>query len=146
MKYDGKNPLHAAQAKARLDKLIKEGKVFELTEKKPIRSNDQNRYLHVVLSYFASETGNTLDWVKREYYKKLVNPDIFIRENEDKFMGRVKYLRSSAELDTSEMNLSIDRFRHWASVDAGIYIPSPEERDLVNLMEVEVERNKEYVI
>lgn len=144
MKYDSKNPLHAAQARARLDKLIREGKVFELTEKKPIRSNDQNRYLHVVLSYFASETGNTLDWVKREYYKKLVNPDIFIREKEDRFMGKVKYLRSSAELDTAEMNLSIDRFRNWASVDAGIYIPSPEERDLVNLMEVEVERNKIY--
>lgn len=142
MKYDSKNPLHAAQARARLDKLIREGKVFELTEKKPIRSNDQNRYLHVVLSYFASETGNTLDWVKREYYKKLVNPDIFIREKEDRFMGKVKYLRSSAELDTAEMNLSIDRFRNWASVDAGIYIPSPEERDLVNLMEVEVERNE----
>lgn len=142
MKYDSKNPLHAAQARARLDKLIREGKVFELTEKKPIRSNDQNRYLHVVLSYFASETGNTLDWVKREYYKKLVNPDIFIREKEDRFMGKVKYLRSSAELDTAEMNLSIDRFRNWASVDAGIYIPSPEERDLVNLMEVEVERSE----
>ena len=97
------------------------------------------------MSYFASETGNTLDWVKREYYKRLVNPDIFIREKDDRFMGRVKYLRSSAELDTAEMNLSIERFRNFASREAGIYIPSPEERDLVSLMEVEVERNKEYL-
>lgn len=46
MKYDGSNPLHVQQARAKLEKLIKEQKVFELTEKKPQRSLSQNKYLH----------------------------------------------------------------------------------------------------
>ena len=145
MRYDGSNELHAAQARARLEKLIREKKVFDLTEKKPQRSLSQNSYLHVLISYFACQTGNTAEWVKREYYKKLVNPSLFIREREDPFMGKVKYLRSSADLTTEEMSLSIDRFRSWASESAGIYLPSPDEGRLISLMEMEIERNKEFI-
>lgn len=145
MRYDGSNELHAAQARARLEKLIRERKVFDLTEKKPQRSLNQNAYLHVLISYFACQTGNTAEWVKREYYKKLVNPSLFIREREDPFMGKVKYLRSSADLTTEEMSLSIDRFRSWASESAGIYLPSPDEGRLITLMEIEIERNKEFI-
>lgn len=145
MRYDGSNELHGAQARARLEKLIREKKVFDLTEKKPQRSLNQNAYLHVLISYFACQTGNTAEWVKREYYKKLVNPSLFIREREDPFMGKVKYLRSSADLTTEEMSLSIDRFRSWASESAGIYLPSPDEGRLISLMEIEIERNKEFI-
>lgn len=31
MRYDGTNALHAAQARAKLEKLIRDGKVFDLT-------------------------------------------------------------------------------------------------------------------
>lgn len=145
MKYDGKNPLHAQQARTRLEKLIREGKMFELTEKKPQRSIRQNAYLHVLIAYFACQTGNTAEWVKREYYKKLVNPSLFISYRDDRFLGRVKYLRSSADLTTDEMTLSIDRFRNWSASVAGIYLPSPEDDRLIQLMEMEVERNKQYL-
>lgn len=145
MRYDGANKLHAEQAKARLEKLIRERKVFDLTEKKPQRSLSANAYLHVILSYFACQTGNTMEWVKREYYKKLVNPSLFIREREDQFLGKVKYLRSSADLDTGEFSLSVDRFRSWSSETAGIYLPSPDESRLISLMEMEIERNKSYL-
>lgn len=145
MWYDGNNELEAMQARMRLDKLIKDGKVFELTEKKPKRSLPQNAYLHVLLSYFAAETGNTLEWVKKEYYKKLVNPDIFIRTKEDRFRGLVKYLRSSAELDTAEMTTSIDRFRNWSASEVGIYLPSPDEERLLQLAQIEIEKNKEFI-
>ena len=57
MKYDGSNPLHVQQARAKLEKLIKEQKVFELTEKKPQRSLNQNKYLHVCLAYFGARLG-----------------------------------------------------------------------------------------
>lgn len=145
MRYDGSNELHAAQARARLEKLIRERKVFDLTEKKPQRSLSQNSYLHVILAYFACQYGETTEYVKREYYKKLVNPDTFIRAREDRFLGRIKYLRSSADLTTEEMTLSIDRFRNWSAESAGIYLPSPDEGRLVLLMEMEIERNKEFI-
>ena len=129
----------------RAKKLAESGKVIELTEKKPRRSLPQNKYLHVILAYFGTQTGNTLEWVKQQYYKKLVNPDLFIREKEDKYLGRIKVLRSSADLDTAEMSLSIERFRNWAAQETGIYIPSADEAILIQQMEIEIERNKEFL-
>lgn len=112
MRYDGSNELHARQARAKLEKLIKDKKIFDLTEKKPQRSIQANKYLHVCLSYFGCQIGETMEYVKRNYYKILCNPDTFIREREDKYLGRVKYLRSSSELDSSEFSLTVDRFRN----------------------------------
>ena len=139
------NPLDNANFLLRAKKLAESGKIVELTEKKPRRSLPQNKYLHVVLAYFGTQTGNTKEWVKQQYYKKLVNPDLFIREKEDKYLGRIKVLRSSADLDTSEFSLSIERFRNWAAQEAGIYIPSADEAILIQQMEIEIERNKEFL-
>lgn len=145
MLYDTSNPLDKANFQLRAKKLAESGKIVELTEKKPRRSLPQNKYLHVILAYFGTQTGNTLEWVKQQYYKKLVNPDLFIREKEDKYLGKIKVLRSSADLDTSEFSLSIERFRNWAAQEAGIYIPSADEAMLVQQMEIEIERNKGYL-
>lgn len=145
MIYDTSNPLDNANFLLRAKKLADSGKVIELTEKKPRRSLPQNKYLHVLLAYFGTQTGNTLEWVKQQYYKKLVNPDLFIREKEDKYLGRIKVLRSSADLDTAEMSLSIERFRNWAAQEAGIYIPSADEAILIQQMEIEIERSKEFL-
>lgn len=145
MVYDTSNPLDKVNFLLRAKKLAESGKVIELTEKKPRRSLPQNKYLHVLLAYFGTQTGNTLEWVKQQYYKKLVNPDLFIREKEDKYLGRIKVLRSSADLDTSEFSLSIERFRNWASQEAGIYLPSADEYIIIQQMEIEIERNKEFL-
>ena len=145
MIYDTSNPLDKANFLLRAKKLAESGKVIELTEKKPRRSLPQNRYLHVLLAYFGTQTGNTLEWVKQQYYKKLVNPDLFIQEKEDKYLGKIKVLRSSADLDTSEFSLSIERFRNWASQEAGIYLPSADEYIIIQQMEIEIERNKEFL-
>lgn len=145
MVYDTSNPLDKANFLLRAKKLAESGKIVELTEKKPRRSLPQNKYLHVLLAYFGTQTGNTLEWVKQQYYKKLVNPDLFIREKEDKYLGKIKVLRSSADLDTSEFSLSIERFRNWAAQEAGIYIPSADEAILIQQMEIEIERNKEFL-
>lgn len=143
--FDLSNPLDKANFLLRAKKLAESGKIVELTEKKPKRSLPANRYLHVILAYFGTQTGNTLEWVKQQYYKKLVNPDLFIREKEDRYLGRIKVLRSSADLDTAEMSLSVDRFRNWAAQEAGIYIPSADEAILIQQMEIEIERSKEFL-
>ena len=145
MIYNTSNPLDKANFLLRAKKLAESGKVIELTEKKPRRSLPQNKYLHVLLAYFGTQTGNTLEWVKQQYYKKLVNPDLFIREKEDRYLGKIKVLRSSADLDTSEFSLSIERFRNWASQEAGIYLPSADEYIIIQQMEIEIERNKDYI-
>lgn len=145
MWYDGSNPLHAEQSRAQLEKLLHDKEVFELTKKSRRRSNNQNKYLHVILAYFGCETGNTMKWVKEKYYKELVNPDIFIIKKQDKYLGETKELRSSSDLDVEEMTTSITRFRNWASAECGIYLPSADEERLLQLMEIEVNRNKEFI-
>ena len=145
MIYNTSNPLDKANFQLRAKKLAESGVIVDLTEKKPRRSLPQNKYLHVILAYFGAQTGNTLEWVKQQYYKKLVNPDLFIREKEDKYLGWIKVLRSSADLDTAEMSLSIERFRNWAAQEAGIYLPSADEFIIIQQMEIEIERNKEYL-
>nr|DAO40229.1 MAG TPA: NinB recombination protein [Caudoviricetes sp.] len=145
MIYNLSSPLDKANFLLRAKKLAESGVIVDLTEKKPRRSLPQNKYLHVILAYFGTQTGNTLEWVKQQYYKKLVNPDLFIREKEDKYLGRIKVLRSSADLDTSEFSLSIERFRNWAAQEAGIYMPSADEAILIQQMEIEIERSKEFL-
>lgn len=143
--YDTSNPLDKANFLLRAKKLADGGKIIELTEKKPKRSLPANRYLHVILAYFGTQTGNTIEWVKQQYYKKLVNPDLFIREKEDSFLGRIRVLRSSADLDRSEFSLSIERFRNWSAQEAGIYIPSADEAILIQQMEIEISKNSEFI-
>ncbi|MDE6651392.1 MAG: hypothetical protein K2K08_03185 [Paramuribaculum sp.] len=143
--YDLSNPLDAENFKLRCNALYKKGCIVELTEKKPQRTTQQNRYLHAALGYFGALTGNTLDYVKRQYFKAHCNPELFIVTKDDPLLRTVRILRSSAELTTEEMTLAIERFRNWAAQEAEIYIPSPEEHRLVQMMEIEASRAKQYL-
>lgn len=146
MLYDLDNDLHREQFKARCNRLYEKRCVVELTEKKPQRTIPQNKYLHVILGYFGAQFGMTIEEVKRDYFKTECNRDLFETTVEDPIYHRPRVrLRSSRDLTTEEMTLAIERFRDWASKEAGIYIPSPDEHRLIQLMEIEVDRNRQYL-
>lgn len=145
MLYDLRKTIDAKSARIRLEHLISRGAVIEMTERRPQRSLRQNAYLHLILAYFAAETGNTLEWVKQQYYKRTCNPDLFIARREDDLLGSITYVRSSADLSTEEMSRSIERFRNWAAAAAGIYIPETDRQDEVLEMQREVERYRNYL-
>lgn len=143
--YDLSNPLSLERFNVKSEALKKKGCIVELTEKKPQRSNEQNRYLHVAIGIVALEFGETMDYVKEYYFKKLCNRDLFVIYKDDKRIGRtIAATRSSKELTTDEMTIAIERFRNWAAGE-GCYIPSPDEHRMVQLMEIELERNKELI-
>jgi hypothetical protein len=144
MLYDLSNPLQAESFKVKAESLGKKGGIVELTEKKPQRSLQANKYLHVIIAYFALQVGETAEYVKKHYYKILCNKDIYIREVDDKYLGKIKILRSSADLDSEEFSLTITRFRNW-SAGEGIYLPSAEEHMFIQQMEIELSRNKQYL-
>ena len=123
MLYDLRNPLDRERFKRRCNALYQKQGIVDLSEKTK-RSSQSNRYLHLILSYLAIETGNTLDYVKEVFYKRTANKELFLREKEDEILGKVEYLRSSADLSKEEMTLSIDRFRDWSSQTAGVYLPA----------------------
>ena len=144
MLYDLTNPLDRDRFKRRCNALfIKQGMV--LLEEKTQRSSQQNRYAHLIMSYLAMETGNTLDYVKEVFYKRAANKELFVREKEDEILGKVEYLRSSADLSKEEMTLSIDRFRDWSSQTAGIYLPTANEQEFLASIEYEMSRYKQWI-
>ncbi len=142
MIYDPKNKLHQKQAIEKLNYFISKGKRFELKAKQDKRSISQNSYLHLILTWFGIETGYTLEEVKQDIFKKIVNSATFYEgEFEGKIEGlKVERWRSTASLDALEMTLVIDRFRDFSAKEFGIYLPEPS--DLVSLQEMENEISK----
>lgn len=143
MIYDLRNTLDQERFRTKALALLNKGVAVELTEKTG-RTSNQNRYLHVILGVVAMDTGNTLDYTKQEYFKRLVNPDIFVVEKEDKFAGKISVLRSSRELTVEEMRVAIDRFQRWAA-ENGIYIPEPGDEERLRDIEIEMGRLRQWL-
>lgn len=144
MTYDLSKPLDRQKFKTRVNHLFAQGKQVELIEK-TYRSLSQNAYLHVILGILAMDQGETIDYVKENYYKRLVNPDIFILTKQDKIIGKIEVLRSSKELTKEEMSKSIDKLRNWAVSELGCYLPSADEESLLKEAEIEIQRHRSYL-
>lgn len=117
----------------------------ELSKKNKQRSLAQNRYLHTILGYFASEYGITLEEAKYEFFKKRYNADIFVREKVNRHGMAITYVRSSSDLDTAEMTRAIESFRNKVADEMGVYIPSADEHDALLEAEKQMARYAEYL-
>lgn len=144
MLYDLRNPLDRERFKRRCNALFKKQGIVELSEKTQ-RSSQQNRYLHLLIGYLAIETSNTMDYVKEVFYKRNANRELYVREHEDEILGKVQYLRSSADLTKEEMTLSIERLRNWSSEVAGVYLPEANEHDFLASIEYEMSRYQQWI-
>lgn len=144
MIFNLKNEYEKEQFKEYVNKLYKEGEVVEVKKKHPGRSLSQNNYLHLILSYFACEYGCSVDEAKLDYYKRTCNREIFEATKTNRRGREIKVMRSSSDLTTEEMSLSIDRFRNWSAAN-GIYLPSPGEDQFLLFIRQEIERNKEFL-
>lgn len=144
MKYNLSEAIGRERFKRRCNELYKKGCVVELT-KKTQRTLNQNAYLYVILSYLAMETGNTVEYVKREFFKIECNKALFVTTDIDKILNKeVLKIRSSSDLTTVEMTTAIERFRNW-SADNGYYLPSPEEQAFLQEIEIELDKQKQYL-
>ncbi len=106
MLYNCSNPLDKANFLDRANLLAERGDVVELKTKKQ-RSLKQSAYLHCLFDYFGCQYGEDGNYVKEEYFKKLVNPDIFVlNEGIDRFTGKPRVqLSYTADLTTEEMSI-----------------------------------------
>jgi hypothetical protein len=145
MIFDLNNQYEIPKYKEYVNKLYNEKAVVEVRKKMPHRSLPQNRYFYLLLGWFAAETGYSVDEVKLDIFKKLVNKDLFVVEAKNRRGDIVKTVKSSASLSTAEMTLAIERFRDYSAAEAGIYLPAPNEREFLLSIQKELERNKEYI-
>lgn len=123
--------------------LKKQEGIVELREVKPQRSLAQNRYLWLILSYFGLNTGYTKD--EAEVIYKRVCRDTYERSLTTPTGEVITKQRHTYELSTDEMSASIDRFRDYASLHAGVYLPTPDDMRMLEQIELEVERGAQYL-
>lgn len=144
MIYNLSSPLDKANFMLRAKKLAESGVIVNLTEKKPKRTLSQNNFLWLCLSYWGSQTGYTKEEAETIY--KSVNSDLYFTRRVIAGV-EVEYIRHTYELDTAEMTLSIEKFRNWAAMNDAypVYIPSPEDYQLVQMMEIDVSKNASYL-
>ena len=135
MIYDLSKDLDRARFSTRVKKLWEERSKVELKKKFEIRTIPLNRYLHLILSWFALETGYTTEQVKQDIYKRQVCKKWYAIEKN----GRTVY-RSSADLDNKEMVESIEFFRNFSASDLGIYLPAPNEEENLRSIEEQIGR------
>ena len=146
MLYNPEKPIDVQRAIAKFNYFVKHNKVFELSAKKVPKTYPQLKYAHLIMSWFAWEYGEQLEYIKLEYFKKIVNPAIFKYEFINRKTGeiRIEY-KSLADVTKDELTLAIDRFRDYSSKEAGIYLPEPSDLALMRELEIQV-KNVEHLL
>ena len=145
MIYNLNNEYEAPKFKEKVERLLQEGATVELKKIHPKRSLAQNSYLHLLLGFFGSEYGLSVEEVKLDIFKRTCNAELFKRSHDNKKGVRVEFLRSTAELTTAEMTTAIERFRNWSVAVAGIYLPSANEQEFLIHCKQVIEENKEFI-
>lgn len=119
-------------------RLLRKSAKVDQIEKFPGRTVKQNAYFHVLVTYIAVETGESIERTKRMLKRQRLDVFGFV---EDGFT----HLRSSADLSTKEMSDMCEWIRDWASIELGSYLPTPDEYKQ-NWFEIEreLERKKAH--
>ena len=138
MIFNLSNREEVKKAQEYLNGIIRLGKKVEIKRKSEARTLPQNSYLHLVLGYYGTETGYTLEEAKTKY--KRLNSDIYVYEKRGE-----KFLRSSADLTKEEMQKSIDRFIQVVEETEGIPLPRADNQDFLDLAANSVEAHMKYL-
>lgn len=143
MQYNLSSPLDRERFATRVDTLLRSRSCVDLTEK-TFRTRSQNSYLHLLIGVVALETGNTLDYCKEWYFKRLCNRDLFVIARQDRYAGQIEVTRSSADLTKEEMSMAIDRFKRWGD-ENGMYMPNPGDEELLRDIAIEMGRHQSFI-
>ena len=133
MLYNGQDKGDVQMASKRLEYFATHGKRFELKEVRKKRSLSQNRYLHLILTWFGLHFGYSKEEAK-DIFKRYVNKDYFYYEKK----SRVFY-KSTADLNSKEMTICIERFRNLSS-SQGCYLPNANEQDMLDSIRNEIDK------
>lgn len=131
------NQQELVQAREYLNQIARLGKRVEIVRKAEHRTLPQNAYLHLILGYFGTQTGYTLDEAKILY--KRLNSDLYLYEK-----NGTKFMRSSADLSKEDMAKTIDRLMQYSD-EKGIPLPKADNQDFLDLAANAVEAQKSFL-
>jgi len=123
------NTAYEPQTKSLLmnvNKAVEDKKIVKFGIHRPKRTRKQQGYMEVLFGMTAVFMKDTKQWVKQVLFKEIINPDIFRSEYTNKIMTRV-FWRSTADLDTREASICVERLRNYVAENVGEYLPEPHE-------------------
>lgn len=138
MKYKTVDQAQADEAFEYLTKLVGQDAVVEVKKINPNRSLNQNSYYHLLLGIFGLEFGWSIEEAK-VLHKREVSPQIFVYEK-----NGVKFLRSSASLDTKQMSDAIEQFKKYAA-EGGLYLPDANDNEKLLFYSNKIEQQSKYL-
>lgn len=125
-RYKPQDPRDYLAALDFINQAKEQGFDIELKKFYQKRSNKQNAYYHFICAYFAHQYNCTQYEAENVYMKQFAARHIFLVEYDDKEGNHIKYFRSSADLNTTEMSEAINNFLAFADCHQ---IPIPYEND-----------------
>ena len=132
MLFNLKDKEQVQKAKDKLNALYTKGALIEIKEK-GTKTPNQNAYLHLILTAFAMEIGETLEYVKQQVFKIHVNPKVFLVDRVNPKTGVVrKDVLSITNLDKDVLAQCIDRFIFWSENEQDIILPKVEDKEALN--------------
>ena len=141
MIFDTSNEQQGQKFKERANFLYEKGAKIEILEKSSKRTYSQNNYLHLIIGWFALEYGETIDYIKQEFFKKIVNENLFKYEFINYKTGEVREgWKSTAKLTKTELTEAIERFRNYSEKNMNLYLPEP--KDIAHLDKISNEMEK----
>ena len=137
MYYDLSNSYDCEKAKVKLQTMINQKAIIQITKKQKKKSVSNNAYLHVCISLFAIEFGYTLEEAKTLLKRKCE----FMTYDKN----GTKFLKLVRKLDDKECADFTTWIRNYSSSN-GCYIPTPEEY-ILNQTNIDkhIYNNKEYL-
>jgi hypothetical protein len=143
VRFHLKDPLELERAADYLAKLAGREATVDITKVVYKRSLQANKFYHVMLSYFGTQVGATLEEVK--VLIRQLQTDLYQTTRKEIAGVVVETSRSSADFNAAEMATSIDRFRQWAREVAGVDIPAPTDTALLTYMDDVIQQNAAYL-
>ena len=134
MKYNLKNEIESEQFNEKVKYLLNKQKHVELKEIRKKRSLNQNAYLHLIFTFIGSEIGYTMEETKHIFKLKYLSYE----KNNYKFAGH------TSKLNTKEMTIFIEQIRNYSSIELGIYVPSPDEKNKLDWLQEQMQQFKIY--
>ena len=137
MKYNLANKQEKSDAFSYFMKLANKKSLIEVKKINPVRTINQNNYLHLIIGYFGLHFGYTIEEAKAIY--KEINSGIYAYTKK----GRTFY-RSSTDLTVDEMSQTIDTFRQ-KSKEQGCELPLATNSEWLRSIENSIEQSGYYL-
>ena len=123
MLFDTNNELQAQQGEVYYNKLRKEKKLVEITEKRvmPTRTSQQNKTVHMWFGVFADFTGNPS---RKETKEQVIRAILGRKPMYNPYTGKEEMVDyHTHEMTVDELSAFMDKFKIWALTEFGCYLP-----------------------